>query len=81
VQLRNTIYNAICALAVLAGGLPPELTAVIPANWRPWLLAVGAGCFWVKSHANLFVNPDGTPASVAYTKAPVSYTKGPDAQL
>lgn len=64
-QIVNHIYYFVCLLAAVLSALPIDL---IPAELKPYIVTVSAVLMWIKSHWNLIVNPDGTPAEAPYIK-------------
>jgi hypothetical protein len=67
-QIVNHVYYAVCAIVAIAAALPPSVLDFIPAAAKPWMIGFVSVAAWLKSHWNLFVNPDGTPAVVGYRK-------------
>lgn len=65
-KLFNHIYYLICSLAVLISTIPQEFLDVLPPKYKHIVGIVAALLMWIKSHWNLFVNPDGTPAAASY---------------
>ncbi len=71
-QITTFLYALVCAIAALGaetGTLP------VPESWKHYIAAAAVVAVWLKSHWNLFVNPDGTPASKPYEKSAISGTK------
>lgn len=63
-KLWNTIVYLACLLGVILS--VPGVVNLVPAKYQPVLGIASAVVAWIKGHANLNINPDGTPASVAY---------------
>ncbi len=62
----NFLIYALLAAAGIVLALPPSALDVVPLRWKPYVAAALAAAAWLQAHRNLFVNPDGTPARVAY---------------
>ena len=62
----NSLYNLLFTLVAVLAALPPDVLNVLPGDWKPYVIGACGVAVWIKSHGNLFINPDGTPASVAY---------------
>ena len=62
----NHAYNLAFAALALMAALPTEILAVIPERYKPYVIAASALALWLKSHRNLFVNPDGSAAQSAW---------------
>jgi hypothetical protein len=62
----NHLYNLFFGLVALLAALPREVLDVLPAAWKPGLVAASVIALYIKSHWNLWVNPDGTPAQTPY---------------
>lgn len=63
-QLWNHIVYLACALGMVLA--MPGVVNLIPPKYQPIVGMLSAGVAWIKGHENLAINPDGTPASVAY---------------
>lgn len=68
-QLLNHAYNVICVLLAVYAALPIGALEVIPPAWKPYVVGTAGALLWIKSHWNLFVNPDGTDAKAPYIPA------------
>jgi hypothetical protein len=64
----NHVYSLVCVLCAIFAALPPTVIDVLPTQVKPYIVGIAGAALWLKSHWNLFVNPDGTPVSVAYRK-------------
>ena len=73
-QLLNNLYNVVCILCGIFAALPPTVVDVLPTQVKPYIVGIAGVALWLKSHWNLFVNPDGTSATTAYVK-PVTSDK------
>lgn len=62
----NHIYNLICVLAAIFAALPPSVINVLPTQAKPYIVLIAGLLMAIKSNWNFQVNPDGTPAKVAY---------------
>lgn len=67
---RNHIWNLLCVLIAVVAALPVDMALYLPPRFKPYVVAIIVVAMWIKSHRNYFVNPDGTPASIAYFKEP-----------
>lgn len=64
----NHVVNfCMVSVAVLAA-MPTHIVDFVPPKYKEYVVGAVGIAIWVNSHRNLFVNPDGTPASVAYKK-------------
>lgn len=66
-QWANHVYYALCLIAALWAALPPSAMDLLPPNWKPYVAAAAGAAVWIKGHWNLFINPNGTPASEAWS--------------
>lgn len=64
--IKNHLVGICCLLVAAASEMPPEIMAVLPPHWRHRVTIVALVILWLKSHWNLFINPDSTPAAVGY---------------
>jgi len=64
-QVFNFIYAIVCAVAAL--GAETDTIPFLPEAWRHYVTAAAVVAMWLKSHWNLFINPNGTPATEPYT--------------
>jgi hypothetical protein len=66
----NHLYNLLFALLIAISVLPPDIVNVLPPKWKPYVGTASAAALWIKSHLNLYVNPDGTPARSNWNPPP-----------
>ena len=64
-QILNVLYAIVCAVAVL--GAETDTIPFMPDAWKHYVAAAAVIAMWLKSHWNLFINPNGTPAAEPYT--------------
>lgn len=69
-QAWNHLWNLLCVLCAVAAALPPDVAKFLPSHYQPVVVGVIGVLMWIKANRNLFINPDGTPASVGYEKKP-----------
>lgn len=62
----NALWYLVCLIVSIAGTVPGQAFGFLPPDWKPWILAAIAFAAAAKAHANLWRNPDGTPASLPY---------------
>jgi hypothetical protein len=62
----NSIINVVLTIATIITAIPQDVWDVVPSRYKPWAAMVTGGLYWVNSHRNLFVNPNGTPAEQAW---------------
>jgi len=65
-EVLNHVYYLVCLVVALFATIPPTAFDFLPASWKPYIIGVVVAAAWVKSHWNLFINPDGTSARTAY---------------
>lgn len=65
-KIVNHVYYLICLLIAVYAALPASAIEILPTKWKPYLVGAALAAGWLKSHWNLFINPDGTPARTAY---------------
>lgn len=67
-KILNILYYVVCAVALLGSELLSDgtLSQFIPKGWEHIIAVAAAAAMWLKSHWNLFTNPDGTPATTPY---------------
>lgn len=58
------IFNLICVIAALSSEVlaDPSIAGLFPAKWAHAITMVSLAAMWVRSHRNLFFNPDNSPA-------------------
>jgi hypothetical protein len=66
--LLNHLFFFLCAGVGILSALPPSIVDFVPPTWKPYVVGAVLGAAWIKSHKNLFFNPDGTPAICAWIK-------------
>lgn len=68
-KLLTTIWNLVCIAAAFGSELlaDPQMLNLFPPKYAHAITLAALSAMWLRSHWNLLVNPDGTPASVAYT--------------
>jgi len=64
-QILNMLYAIVCAVAAL--GAETDSIPFVPDSWKHNVTAAAVAALWLKSHWNLFINPNGTPAAEPYT--------------
>lgn len=62
----NHVFYALLALVGLLSAIPDEVVTILPPKVKPYVGTAVIVAAWIKGHKNLFVNPDGTPAFVAW---------------
>jgi hypothetical protein len=75
----NHLYNLLFVLLIAISVLPPDIVNVLPPKWKPYVGVGSALALWIKSHMNLYYNPDGTPARSNWN--PPAPTKPPNAMI
>ena len=62
--ISSFIWNLICALAAVLAELAadPSLLGLFPAKYAHVITMASLAVMWIRSHRNLFFNPDGSPA-------------------
>jgi len=66
IRIVNHFVYFLLALAGIFVALPTDVVNVLPAEWKPYLAAAIISAGWIKSHMNLFINPDGSNALTAW---------------
>jgi hypothetical protein len=64
----NAVINVILTLAAIATAIPQTVLDVVPSKYKPWVAMATGGLYWINSHRNLFINPNGTPAEQAWVQ-------------
>jgi hypothetical protein len=67
-KLLNSAWYIVCLVTALGAEIPGQVFGVLPPHWKHWVLTASICAAWIKAHRNLFINPDGTPAAVAYVE-------------
>ena len=67
-QFFNILYNLVCVVALF--GSETEFLSIVPHQWHHQVAAVCGLAILIKSHWNLFINPNGSPAALPYPPAP-----------
>jgi flagellar motor component MotA len=64
-KILNLLYYFVCLIVALGSELTSDgtLASFIPAKYAHMIMLAVLGAAWIKSHWNLFINPDGTKAS------------------
>ncbi len=65
--IENFLYYVVCVIVAMVATFPPNWANFIPAGVKPYVLGAVLIATWLKSHWNLFINPNGTPAETAWT--------------
>lgn len=65
-QIANHAWNGFWVVVGILAVIPPHVVDIFPKDKRPYILGAVAAALWIKSHRNLFINPDGTPAQTSY---------------
>jgi len=69
--LFNHAYNLFFSVLIAISILPPYL----PNRWKPYVGIASSLAMWIKSHRNLYFNPDGTPAQANWPPEATKPTK------
>ncbi len=65
-QILNVLYAVVCAVAAL--GAETDTIPFLPDAWKHYVTVAAVVALWLKSHWNLFINPNGTPAAQPYIR-------------
>lgn len=62
--ISSFIWNLVCALAAVLAEVAadPSLLGLFPAKYAHLITVASLAVMWIRSHRNLFFNPDGSPA-------------------
>ena len=62
---KNSIYNIVCIACAVFAALPPGVVNVLPTQVKPYIVGIAGALLWLKSHWNIFVQPNGNPLPAA----------------
>lgn len=53
----NHLFYLVTGLLTLLATIPDEVLVLIPAKYKPYVVAAGVIAMWLKSHLNLLATP------------------------
>ena len=60
-KTSNNLFYLITGLLTLVATIPDEVLVLVPAKYKPYVVAAGVIAMWIKSHVNLFAMPPTEP--------------------
>lgn len=69
-QLKNVAFGIVSLVVAVTS--ETGFMNLVPDRYKHYIAAAAFIAMWIKGHWNLFINPNGTPAQVAYDGKAVS---------
>ena len=61
VATTNHLFYIITGILTVLATIPDEVLVLVPAKYKPYVVAAGVIAMWIKGHINLFTMPPSEP--------------------